>query len=232
MRLLLISNSGNPFLDHCKDEISAFLGPVRSVAYVTAARLDDAEPRFQSARRALAAVGLVADHLEVDDFIIDRLHAARSVFVGGGNTYALLSRLRASRALDVLRDRVKGGLPYIGTSAGSNIAGPNILTTNDWNIVAATGFDAIGATPWNINPHYKESDPLMAAGSETRDQRIKEYMIINRKPVLALEEGAAVRVEGDVATIVGTARAKLFRPGAEPLWLQPGATVPNLSITL
>jgi len=209
MRLLLISNSGAPFLEHCKAQIDGFLGSVRTVGYITAARLDDAEARFRKASNALASVGLIAEHME------------------GGNTYALLSRLRSSRALDVLRERVRDGMPYIGTSAGSNVAGPTILTTNDWNVVGTQHFDAIGAVPWNINPHYKESDPLMAAGSETRDQRIREFMLMNDRPVLAIEESAAVRVEGETATIVGTGRAKLFRPGHAPVWLQPGDLVPT-----
>jgi len=227
MRLLLISNSGAPFLEHCKAQIDGFLGSVRTVGYITAARLDDAEARFRTASNALASVGLIAEHMEVDDHIVDRLRTARSVFIGGGNTYALLSRLRSSRALDVLRERVRDGMPYIGTSAGSNVAGPTILTTNDWNVVGTQHFDAIGAVHWNINPHYKESDPLMAAGSETRDQRIREFMLMNDRPVLAIEESAAVRVEGETATIVGTGRAKLFRPGHAPVWLQPGDLVPT-----
>lgn len=230
MRLLLISNSGTPFLEHCQGLIADFLGQTRTLGYITAARIDDAEPRFQKAREALSRIGITAEHIEADDRIVDRLHAASSVFVGGGNTYALLSRLRSSRALKVLRRRVRDGMPYIGTSAGSNVAGPNILTTNDWNVVGAGEFDAIGAVPWNINPHYMESDPQMAAGSETRDQRIREFILINGNPVLAIEENAAVRVEGETATIVGSARAKLFRPRMAPVWLEPGDTLPREAI--
>lgn len=124
MRLLLISNSGTPFLEHCQGLIADFLGQTRTLGYITAARIDDAEPRFQKAREALSRIGITAEHIEADDRIVDRLHAASGVFVGGGNTYALLSRLRSSRALKVLRRRVRDGMPYIGTSAGSNVAGP------------------------------------------------------------------------------------------------------------
>ncbi|HET6368625.1 MAG TPA: Type 1 glutamine amidotransferase-like domain-containing protein, partial [Pseudomonadales bacterium] len=118
------------------------------------------------------------------------------------------------------------GLPYVGASAGSNVAGPTILTTNDWNVVGHPRFDALGLVGFNINPHYKEADPLMAAGSETRDDRIREYHVVNRNPVVGLEEGALVRVEGARASALGTARVKLFRRGAAPVWFAPGDRLP------
>ena len=117
-------------------------------------------------------------------------------------------------------------MPYIGSSDGANIAGPRILTTNDWNVVALDAFDALGLVPFNINPHYKEADPLMAAGSETRDDRIREYHVVKGNPVVGLEEGALVRVEGGRATALGTARIKLFRRGSAPVWFAPGDRLP------
>ena len=111
--------------------------------------------------------------------------------MGGGNTYALLMRLRRSGLLAAIRRRVRAGLPYVGASAGSNVAGPTILTTNDWNVVGVPRFDALGLVGFNINPHYKEADPLMAAGSETRDDRIREYHVVNRNPVVGARGGRA-----------------------------------------
>jgi len=114
-------------------------------------------------------------------------------------------------------------MPYIGASAGSNVAGPTILTTNDWNVVALDTFEALGLVRFNINPHYKETDPAMAPGSETRDDRIHEYHVVNANPVIGLEEGALARVEDDGSvTARGTARIKIFRRGLEPTWHQPG----------
>ena len=98
-----------------------------------------------------------------------RLHNIEAGF-GGGNTYALLARLRAARVLPVLCRRVRAGLLYVGTSVGSNICGPNILGTNGWNVVAARRFDPMGLAPRTINPHYLETDPAVAATSETRDE--------------------------------------------------------------
>ena len=114
--------------------------------------------------------------------------------VPGGNTYALLNRLAQSGLLAALREQVRDGLPYVGSSAGANIAGPNILTTNDWNVVGSTHFNSLGLVPFNINPHYVERASSDAPHSETRDLRIREYHQIWSNPVVAVEETAVLRV--------------------------------------
>ena len=146
--------------------------------------------------------------------------------MGGGNTYALLQRLRAAGLLEAIRARVAAGMPFMGASAGSNVAGPTILTTNDWNVVGLDRFDALGLVGFNINPHYQETDPAMAPFSETRDDRIREYHVVNGNPVLGLEEGAWVVAADGAVTAHGTARVKLFRPAADPVWYQAGDRVP------
>jgi dipeptidase E len=226
MRLLLISNSGRPFLEHCREEIASFLAPVRSLGYITAARLEDEEGQYGRAVDALAPVGITVDHLRLDQDLPQRLGKIAAVFVGGGNTYALLSRLRTARVLPILRRRVRAGLPYVGTSAGANICGPNILATNDWNVVGAHRFDALGLVPWTINPHYLETDPAMAATSETRDERIREYLLVNGNPVIGIEENTALRIEDGRATVRGAGRVKLFHRDQPPRWFAPGQEVP------
>ena len=226
MRLLLISNSGRPFLEHCRQEIAAFLAPIRSLGYITAARLEDEDGQYRRAVDALAPVGITVEHLVLDENAPQRLARIGAVFVGGGNTYALLSRLRAARLLPVLRRRVRAGLPYVGTSAGANICGPNILATNDWNVVGANRFDALGLVAWTINPHYLETDPAMAATSETRDERIHEYLLVNSNPVIGIEENTGLRIEDGRATVRGTGRVKLFRRDQPPCGFAPGQEVP------
>jgi peptidase E len=162
---------------------------------VTAASLHDEAVYFERIRAALAppppeGAGLDVLHLKWDDRPLETLRRAGALFMGGGNTYALLKRLAASGLLPAIRERVSGGMPYMGASAGSNVAGPNILTTNDWNVVALDRFEALGLVPFNINPHYRETDPAMAPFSETRDDRIREYHVVNANPVLGLEEGS------------------------------------------
>jgi dipeptidase E len=115
------------------------------------------------------------------------------------------------------------GLPYIGASAGANLAGPNILTTNDWNVVGLTAFEALDLVAFNVNPHYLETDPAMAPGSETRDTRIAEYHVVRDNPVVGIEEGTMVRVEGGTATVRGTGRVKVFRRQQVPAWVAAGA---------
>jgi dipeptidase E len=106
------------------------------------------------------------------------------------------------------------------------VAGPNILTTNDWNVVGLTAFEALGLVPFNVNPHYLETDPAMAPGSETRDTRIAEYYTVRDNPVVGIEEGTMVRVEDGRATVRGTGRTKLFRRGHAPVWVPAGALLP------
>ena len=229
MRVLL--HSGGPLGPEGREQVRTFLGPLRRVAFVTAASLHDETAYFERVRAALAppppeGAGLEPLHLRWNDRPLETLGRADALFMGGGNTYALLRRLRESGLLAAIRERVTGGMPYVGASAGSNVAGPTILTTNDWNVVALDRFDALGLVSFNINPHYKETDPAMAPYSETRDDRIREYHVVNGNPVLGLEEGALVRVEDGTATALGTARIKLFRPGTDPVWFAPGDKLP------
>jgi dipeptidase E len=229
MRVLL--HSGGPLGPGGRVGLSAFLGERRRVAFVTAASLHDEAAYFARVNAMLQppppdGAGLELLHLRCDDRPLDVLARAEALFMGGGNTYALLKRLRESDLLSVIRERVRGGMPYVGASAGSNVAGPTILTTNDWNVVALERFEALGLVAFNINPHYKETDPAMAPFSETRDDRIREYHVVNGNPVAGLEEGAWLTVEGSVVTAHGTARIKIFRRGQEPTWHQAGERLP------
>lgn len=214
MRALLISNSGRPFLGHCRDAIVDFLGGRRRVAFVTAASYDDEAGYYETARVALAGAGVEVLHLRTEERPVDVLDRAEALFVGGGNTFHLLSRLHAAHLIEAVRVRVRAGMPYLGSSAGSNIAGPNILTTNDWNVDGAVRFDALGLVPFNINPHYRETDPVMAPFSETRDERIGQFLVVHSHPVVGVEEQTWLRCEGDVVTVGGEGRARVFRRGA------------------
>jgi dipeptidase E len=229
MRVLL--HSGGPLGPDGRREILDFLGERRRVALVTAASLHDESAYFARVQSLLGVpppegAGLELLHLRWNDRPLDTLGRAEALFMGGGNTYALLKRLYQAGLLPEIRARVEAGMPYVGASAGSNVAGPTILTTNDWNVVALDRFDALGLVGFNINPHYKETDPAMAAGSETRDDRIREYHVINSNPVIGLEEGALARVEAGTVTARGTSRIRIFRQGQEPTWHQPGERLP------
>jgi dipeptidase E len=225
MRALLISNSGRPYLEHCLDALATFLGPARRVGFVTAASLYNEKDYCERARQTLAPAGFVVEHVHWNHEPLATLDRVDAVFVGGGNTYALLRRLHRAKLVEAIRARVLAGAPYVGISAGSNVAGPTILTTNDWNVVGLDRFDALGLVPFNINPHYLEADPAMAAHSETRDDRIREYHVVNANPVFGIEEGTWLTVEDAVATVGGRGRVKVFRRNAEPTWHGAGERI-------
>src|SRR5258705_3475580 len=182
MRVFL--HSGGPLGPVGRAALPDFFGPRRRVAFVTAANLDDETVSFERVRAALEpappeGAGLEVSHLRWDRDPLATLADAEALFMGGGNTYALLQRLLGAGLLEAIRARVAAGMPYAGASAGSNLAGPTILTTNDWNVVGLDRFEALGLVPFNINPHYRETDPAIAAGNEQREERLRDEHSIN-----------------------------------------------------
>lgn len=224
MQLLLLSNStnhGNGYLAHAVDEVLGFLDG-RALTFVPYALAD--HPAYTATvRRALSPHGVEVRGLEEYDDPREGIAAAEAVFVGGGNTFRLLSILQRTGALELLRERVPAGLPYMGASAGTNIAGPSIRTTNDMPIVEPDSFDALAFVPFQINPHYIDADPTSTHNGETREQRLAEFLEQNDVPVLGLREGTWLRVADAGATVGGTAVSPhapgpgiLFERGAEP----------------
>jgi dipeptidase E len=216
MRLLLISSStvhGYGFLDHPEWEIRSFLGGPKRVAFVPFAAHD------HDAYTAKVRVRLAGMNLDV--IPIDDLDQADAVFVGGGNTFRLLKTLYDRELLGAIRERVRGGLPYIGSSAGTVIAAPTMRTTNDMPIVYPPSFDALGFISFQINPHYLDPDPSSTHKGETREDRIREFHEENETPVVGLREGSALRVE-DGVTLLGEKTARVFRRGHEPVEVEPG----------
>jgi len=229
MRLLLVSNStlhGQGYLDHCADEIRSFFGTVRRIGFVPFA-LHDQEAYTAKARARFAQLGYEIRGLHGPDGLA-RLASSEGVFIGGGNTFRLLQRLYHSGLLEALRERVRAGLPYMGSSAGTNVATRSIQTTNDMPIVQPPSFAALGLVPFNINPHYLDPLPGSTHMGETREQRIAEFHEEESAPVLGLREGALLRVEGPAIELKGSTGARLFRRGQRPLELQPAMRIEAL----
>ena len=225
MNLLLLSNStnhGQGYLDHAMAEVLALLGPIRRLAFVPFA-LFDREGYAAKAAARFEKEGIAVTAVTPDLAGRDTLENAESVFVGGGNTFRLLDTLQKTALLHVLRDRANDGMPYLGASAGTNIAAPTIRTTNDMPIVDPASFDALGLVPFQINPHYIDADPASRHMGETREDRLREYLEENEAPVLGLREGAWVRVEDERMTLGGANGARLFRRTSEPLELSSGS---------
>jgi dipeptidase E len=229
-RLLLLSNSTNHgagYLDHAMEAALSFLGPVRRLLFVPFA-LRDQEAYAAKARQRFAPAGIDVQGVTADAKGAAALEAAEAVFVGGGNTFRLLDRLQRSGLLEVLARRAVAGMPYLGASAGTNIAAPTIKTTNDMPIVQPAGFASLGLVPFQINPHYLDADPSSRHMGETREERLREFLEENETPVLALREGAWLRVEGDRGRLEGANGARVFRRGREPEEIAPGAALDHL----
>jgi dipeptidase E len=221
MRLLLISSSnvhGYGFLEQPAPEIRSFLNGLHRVAFVPFA-LPDHLGYTERVRERLGQMGL--EVLQVGD--VRDLDAAEAVFVGGGNTFRLLRTLHQRSLMEPIRELVRAGMPYLGSSAGTNVAAPTIKTTNDMPIVEVPSLDAFGFVPFQINPHYVDSSSDSTHMGETREERILDYLEENDIPVIGLREGSALRAEQGSVRLVGDRTARLFRRGRPPSELAPGA---------
>jgi dipeptidase E len=224
-RVLLISNStlyGSGYLDHAESEIRDFLGGVRRILFVPYALYERdaysamARERFQAMGYELASVHNAPDAVRAVD-------ETEAVFIGGGNTFRLLKALYDFKLLPAIRRRVAEGMPYIGSSAGSNVAGPTIKTTKDMPIVEPPSFTALGLVGFQISPHYQDPDPNSTHMGETQEERILQFLEENDATVVGMREGAMVRVENGSTTLKGSSGARIFRRGHEPVETTPGA---------
>lgn len=228
MRLLLLSNSRNPggdYLAHALAEIGDFLGPQpRRVAFVPYAAVTF--PYNDYLHRVAAAFGKLGHSVESlhEGDPAEVLREADTIVVGGGNTFRLLEILQRSELLPRIRKRIKEGTPFIGWSAGSNLACPTIRTTNDMPIVQPVTLEAMGLIPFQINPHFTD-EVLPNYGGESRAERVAEFLALNPKVAVAgLREGGWIRREhGGQLRLGGTAPMRLFRAGQEPTEYAPGA---------
>jgi dipeptidase E len=224
-RILLISNStlyGSGYLDHAESEIRGFLGDLKRVLFVPFA-LYDRDKYAATAQQRFAKMGYELSSIHTAANVKQAVDETDAVFVGGGNTFRLLKALYDLDLPGPIRERVEEGMFYIGSSAGSNIAGPTIRTTNDMPIVQPPSFDALGLVSFQINPHYLDSDPNSKHMGETREERILQFLEENETPVVGLREGAMLRIENGETILRGSTGARIFRKGLEPIETFPGA---------
>src|SRR5438552_2648944 len=226
-RILLISNStvhGRGYLDHVEDEIKAFLGPAKTVQFFPFA-LFDRDDYAAKAKARFAAMGYPlqsAHEAEDPKKAIDR---ADAIFIGGGNTFRLLKALQDLELLEPIRRKVKKGAPYIGSSAGSNVAGPTIKTTKDMPIVQPRSFDSLRLVTFQISPHYLDPDPASMHMGETQEERILQFLEENETPVAGIREGAWLLSENGGVTLKGETGARIFRRGEIPVEVAAGADI-------
>jgi len=230
-QLLLISSSfmpgGTSYLDYCAADVLNFYRTVTRILFIPHALKD---------RDAYAAK--IAAHFDGSGLLVDSLHTApdpraaienaEAFFVGGGNTFRLLDALYELGVLHALRNRVRAGSPYLGVSAGTNLACPTVKTTNDMPIVFPASLDALSLVPFQINPHFIDADPAAPPAHETREERIREFHEENSAPVLGLREGAWIEVAGRSVTLRGATGARLFQRSAAPIDCAPNESLDSL----
>ncbi len=230
-KLLLLSNSrnaGGGWLDHAEPLIREFLGAGRRkilfVPFAAVTMSFDAYAAMAAKRFAKMGYAVTGAHRTMP-LPIRKFDA---IVVGGGNTFRLLAEARRRKWLAPIRASVKAGVPFIGWSAGANLACPTIRTTNDMPVIDPRGFDALGLVPFQVNPHYTEKK-LKGHGGESRDDRIAEFLAVNPAvAVLGIREGSLVKVEGAKAKLLLGPGARLFRHGRKPRDLKTGADLSGL----
>lgn len=233
-RLLLISTStvhGSGYLEYCTDEIASFLHGRDSILFIPFARPSGLthDEYSEKAREHFAKLGVHLNGIHEFDDAPRAVREAKALFIGGGNTFVLLRQLYDGGLVAEIRERVAAGMPYMGTSAGSNVAGLSIGTTNDMPIAYPPSFDALGLVRFNINPHYLDPDPSSTHMGETRETRVREFHVFNPQPVVGLREGAWLRITGDEVLLQGSTGARVFRAGLPPEEHESGARLDSLT---
>ena len=170
----------------------------------------------EKVRIAFAKINKLVVGIQDFESPILAIENAEGIFTGGGNTFLLVSKLYKNKVMIPLAEVIKSGKPYLGTSAGSNITGMTMQTTNDMPIIYPPSFQTLGIIPFNLNPHYLDPDLQSKHMGETRETRIKEFHSFNSLPVLGLREGSWLHVKGDKITLKGNLTARLFRQNQTP----------------
>lgn len=222
MKHLIIASTstihGSGFLDYLIDELEDHFKSADEILFIPYARPGGIshDEYTETVAKAFEAIGKSVKGIHEFKNPKDAIAKAQGIFVGGGNTFVLVNQLYKTNTLDTIIEAVKNGTPYLGTSAGSNICGLTMNTTNDMPIVYPPSFKTLGVVPFNINPHYL--DPIASSKhmGETRETRIKEFHAFNSQPVIGLREGSWITVEGNILTLKGTLEARIFEYGKIP----------------
>jgi dipeptidase E len=215
---------GEAYLAYLKSEVEALFQGISELIFVPYARPGGIshDEYTQKVADFFEPIGIRVKGLHHFEAPAFALKNAEALFTGGGNTFLLVKQLHDQGLMDVLKDVVESGVPYLGTSAGSNIGGVNMQNTNDMPIVYPPSFNTMGLVPFNLNAHYLDPDPNSKHNGETRETRIKEFHVFNQVPVLGLREGSWIRIKGDRITTEGRFSSKVFLPGLQPYEIQPG----------
>ena len=222
MKSIIIASTstihGSGYLEYLLDELRLHFKSANEILFIPYARpagisYDD---YTKTASRAFSSIGKSVKGIHEFENPKNAIKNAQGIFVGGGNTFVLVSQLYKNDVLSTMKHAIKNGTPYLGTSAGSNICGLTMNTTNDMPIVYPPSFKTLGLVPFNINPHYL--DPFVGSKhmGETRETRIKEFHAYNTQPVIGLREGSWIDMREDILTLRGNLDARIFEHNKKP----------------
>ena len=235
MKNLIVASTstlhGQTYLEYLLPHLTHLYAGVKEVTFIPYARPGGVthDEYTEYARKAFEKIEISVKGLHTFSDPISAIKESKGLFTGGGNTFVLVKQLHDLNLMNVLSSQIKEGTPYLGTSAGSNICGLNMKTTNDMPISYPSSFDTLGIIPFNINPHYLDPDPKSSHMGETREQRIKEFHTHNTIPVVGLREGSWLRVLGNDITLEGTLSARIFEANKSPYEIATGTSLRRLS---
>lgn len=219
--LLLASTStlfGETYLSYLLEELREFFKDYHTITFIPYARPGGLshDTYTEIVAKTLAKIDKKVVALHTFNNPIAGIESAEAIFTGGGNTFLLVQQLYKYNLLPILKQQILNGVPYLGTSAGSNIAGISMQNTNDMPIVYPPSFETLGVVNFNINAHYLEPDLNSKHNGETRETRIKEFHCFNSTPVVGLREGSFIRVKQDLIELKGPYTARIFKPKETP----------------
>lgn len=234
MRKIIIASTstiyGSGYLEYLLEDLKAFFKNVDTIIFIPYARPSGISHNDYTkiAKQAFTKIDKNLKGIHEFKNPIEALKTAEAIFVGGGNTFVLANQLHKNNLIDTLKEVVTNGTPYLGTSAGSNICGLTIKTTNDMPIVYPPNFNALGLVPFNINPHYLDPNPNSKHKGETRETRIKEFHHYNTQPVIGLREGSWLHVNNNSIILKGELTARIFEYNKTPYEVESGTELNQL----
>ena len=228
MKNLLIASTstlhGGNYLEYLLPELQLHFAQCKSILFVPYARPGGIshEDYTLKVKSFFALLNIKVNGLHEFSNPTEAIEKAEGIFTGGGNTFLLVTQLHQNNQMQTLKKAIESGTPYLGTSAGSNICGLTMQTTNDMPIIYPPSFETLGAIPFNLNPHYLDADLQSKHMGETRETRIKEFHQFNTQPVIGLREGSWLDVKGEQIILKGALPARLFRQNQEAIEVESG----------
>ncbi|MDK2772245.1 MAG: dipeptidase PepE [Flavobacterium sp.] len=231
MKNLIIASTSTlhngSYLEYLLSELTIHFENTNEIIFIPFARPSGIshDEYTNKVREAFSKINKTVKGLHEFENPIEAIKNAKGIFTGGGNTFLLVSELYRTKVIDAFEQKLKTGTPYLGTSAGSNICGLTMGTTNDMPIVYPPSFRTLGMVPFNINPHYLDPDNNSTHMGETRETRINEFHKFNPQPVIGLREGSWLDVKGNNIILKGNLTARWFVTGKDPIELEPETNI-------